>query len=300
MNVIELQDITKDYGNGKGIFDIDLNIEQGEMFGYAGTNGAGKTTTLRTIMGFIRPDKGKARVNDIDPWGNPDKVMKDIGYIPGEIAFPDLKSGDDIIRSQAEMMNVKDLSKANELIKRLQLDVRGDPRRFSKGMKQKLSIVLALMHDPAILLLDEPTTGLDPLMRESFMEIIKEEHDKGKTIIISSHMFEELEEYCDRVGLIVNGKILDIADVNRIKNYEYRLYKIEFETEDSYRRFMSLNRYEILRHQEDFHQLTIRVNVKDVNHMVEVLSAYELKYIREIRYDLNAYFEEQLGLFEMN
>lgn len=300
MNVIELQDITKDYGNGKGIFDIDLNIEQGEMFGYAGTNGAGKTTTLRTIMGFIRPDKGKARVNDIDPWGNPDKVMKDIGYIPGEIAFPDLKSGDDIIRSQAEMMNVKDLSKANELIKRLQLDVRGDPRRFSKGMKQKLSIVLALMHDPAILLLDEPTTGLDPLMRESFMEIIKEEHDKGKTIIISSHMFEELEEYCDRVGLIVNGKILDIADVNRIKNYEYRLYKIEFETEDSYRRFMSLNRYEILRNQEDFHQLTIRVNVKDVNHMVEVLSAYELKYIREIRYDLNAYFEEQLGLFEMN
>ena len=300
MNVIELQDITKDYGNGKGIFDIDLNIEQGEMFGYAGTNGAGKTTTLRTIMGFIRPDKGKARVNDIDPWGNPDKVMKDIGYIPGEIAFPDLKSGDDIIRSQAEMMNVKDLSKANELIKRLQLDVRGDPRRFSKGMKQKLSIVLALMHDPAILLLDEPTTGLDPLMRESFMEIIKEEHDKGETIIISSHMFEELEEYCDRVGLIVNGKILDIADVNRIKNYEYRLYKIEFETEDSYRRFMSLNRYEILRNQEDFHQLTIRVNVKDVNHMVEVLSAYELKYIREIRYDLNAYFEEQLGLFEMN
>ena len=300
MSVIELKNITKDYGNGKGIFDIDLSIEQGEMFGYAGTNGAGKTTTLRTVMGFIKPDKGEVRVNGIDPWGNPDKIMKDIGYIPGEIAFPDLRSGDDIIKSQAEFLNVKDLSRANELIKRLQLDVRGDPRRFSKGMKQKLSIVLALMHDPGILLLDEPTTGLDPLMRESFMEIIKEEHDKGKTIIISSHMFEELEEYCDRVGLIVNGKILDIADVNGIRNYEYRLYKVEFENEDSYRRFLANTGHEIIRKQEAFHQLTFRVKVSEVNDTINELSKYELKYIREIKYDLNSYFEEKLGLYEMN
>ena len=300
MSVIELKNITKDYGNGKGIFDVDLSIEQGEMFGYAGTNGAGKTTTLRTVMGFIKPDKGEVRVNGIDPWGNPDKIMKDIGYIPGEIAFPDLRSGDDIIKSQAEFLNVKDLSRANELIKRLQLDVRGDPRRFSKGMKQKLSIVLALMHDPGILLLDEPTTGLDPLMRESFMEIIKEEHDKGKTIIISSHMFEELEEYCDRVGLIVNGKILDIADVNGIRNYEYRLYKVEFENEDSYRRFLANTGHEIIRKQEAFHQLTFRVKVSEVNDTINELSKYELKYIREIKYDLNSYFEEKLGLYEMN
>lgn len=300
MNVVELKSVTKDYGNGKGIFDIDLCIEQGEMFGYAGTNGAGKTTTLRTVMGFIRPDKGEVKVNGIDPWGNPDKIMKDIGYIPGEIAFPDLRSGDDIIKSQAEFLGVKDLSKANELIKRLQLDVRGDPRRFSKGMKQKLSIVLALMHDPGILLLDEPTTGLDPLMRDSFMEIIKEEHDKGKTIIISSNMFEELEEYCDRVGLIVNGKILDIADVNGIRNYEYRLYKVEFENEDSYRRFLADTDHEIIRKQEAFHQLTFRVKVSEVNDMINELSKYELKYIREIKYDLNSYFEETLGLYEMN
>ena len=145
MSLIEINHLTKDYKDGKGIFDVSFNIEKGEMFGYVGTNGAGKTTTIRHLLGFIKPDSGTVRIDGMDPWKKSDQLMKRIGYIPGEIAFPDLNSGSDVIKSQAEFLGVKDLSYANMLIKKLQLDVRGNPRSMSKGMKQKLSIVLALM-----------------------------------------------------------------------------------------------------------------------------------------------------------
>lgn len=295
MSLIEIKHLTKDYNGGKGIFDISLNIEKGEMFGYVGTNGAGKTTTIRHLLGFIKPDSGTVRIDGLDPWKHSSELMKRIGYIPGEIAFPDLSSGTDVIKSQAEFLDVKDLSYANSLIKRLQLDIRGNPRSMSKGMKQKLAIVLALMHNPEILLLDEPTTGLDPLMRASFMELIAEEHKNGKTILMSSHMYEELEEYSDKVGLIVNGKILDIADMNEIKNVNWRLYKVEFETSDAYKNFIKNNHYEAIRKQEEYNQATFKVEKQQIQQFLEELSKYDIKFFREIDYNLEMYFKEILN-----
>ena len=298
MKVIQMEDVTKDYGNGKGIFNISLDIEEGEMFGYVGTNGAGKTTTLRSILGFIKPENGKVRVNGIDPWDNGEKLMREIGYIPGEIAFPDLRSGEEVLRSQAEFLGIKDLSRANDLIERLQLDIRGNPRRFSKGMKQKLAIVMALMHDPKILLFDEPTTGLDPLMRDSFMQIVKEEHGKGKTIIMSSHMFDELEEYSDRVGLIVNGKIIDIADMDEIRNTSFRIYKVEFKKEEEFKKFLCNSKANIIREQTQYNQVTVRIDMNDLSSFMKEVGTYDIRYIREVKYNLESYFEEHLGLFE--
>lgn len=297
MGYIEVKNVTKDYGEGNGIFDISFNIEQGEMFGFVGTNGAGKTTTIRHLLGFSKPDKGEIKIKGMDPWKNSYKLMKYIGYIPGEIAFPDLKSGIDVIKSQAEFLGITDLSYANSLIKKLQLDVRGNPRSMSKGMKQKLAIVLSLMNDPEILFFDEPTTGLDPLMRDSFMNIVREEHQKGKTILMSSHMFEELEEYSDKVGLIMNGHIVDIADMNSIRNIDWKLFKIEFLEKQDYQNFLREN-YEIVRVQDEYNQVTIKLKNGQVKELLGTLSRYKVKFFREVDYDLEKYFKEVLENME--
>lgn len=190
MSVIQLDDLTKDYGNGQGVFDLNLDIAGGEMMGYVGTNGSGKTTTIRNILGFLKPTKGKSYVNGLSSWEHASEIASFVGYVPGEIAFPDLKTGIDFLKCQAEFLGLRDMSYANELIERLQLDPRANLKRMSKGMKQKTALVAALMNDAPVILLDEPTTGLDPLMRATFLDIIKEEHKKGKTIFMSSHSFD--------------------------------------------------------------------------------------------------------------
>lgn len=180
------------------------------------------------------------------------------------------------------------------LIKKLQLDVRGNPRSMSKGMKQKLAIVLALMNDPQILFFDEPTTGLDPLMRESFMEIVKEQKNKGKTILMSSHIYEELEEFSDKVGLIVNGKLLDIADISEIENVGWRLYKVEFADEEQYFDFIQKNDFEITRKQDQYSQVTVKVPKENLQKFFEDISKYDIKFFRGVEYNLESYFNEEL------
>lgn len=256
MRVIETTRLTKDYGDGRGIFDVDLQIEQGEMLGFVGTNGSGKTTTIRSILGFIRPTKGTAAVNGLTSWEHSSEIVKNIGYVPGEIAFPDLKTGIEFLKSQAEFLGLRDMGYANRLIERLQLDPRANLKRMSKGMKQKTALVAALMADLPIIVLDEPTTGLDPLMRVSFLEILKEEHAKGKTILISSHMYEELETTCDRVALIDNGHIAEITDMSEIRNRPVKEFKIEFNAPDDCSRFLS-ETYQVM--QEQYNQVTIRI-----------------------------------------
>ena len=290
-DVITVKNLTKDYGRNRGIFDINLNIKKGEMFGFVGTNGSGKTTTIRNIMGFIKPTSGNAFVNDLESWKNSYKIIKNIGYVPGEIAFPDLPTGTDFLKSQAEFIGLKNMDYAEYLIKKLQLDPRAPLKRMSKGMKQKTAIVAALMGDPDIIILDEPTTGLDPLMRETFLEIISEEHKKGKTIFMSSHIFEELERTCDRVALIQNGHIKDICDVNTIRNRADGDFKIEFLNEDDYLSFKSLV-YTIIRDQPQYNQVTINLTDDLINQLFKDLSRYHVKFIAENKLTLEGYFNE--------
>ena len=292
-NVIEIENLTKDYGNGRGIFNENLTIKQGEMVGFVGTNGSGKTTTIRNILGFIKPTSGSVKVNGLSSWEHASEIAKSVGYVPGEIAFPDLPTGIAFLKCQAEFYGLKDMSYANELIEKLQLDPRANLKRMSKGMKQKTALVAALMNDSPIIILDEPTTGLDPLMRVTFLDIIKKEHEKGKTIFMSSHLFEELETTCDRVALINDGHIIDIADMNEIRHRPEKEMKIEFTNKADYDKFVGAG-YEITRLQEQYNQATIRIKNEDTGKLLGALKGYDVKFISELPYTLEKHFKNIL------
>lgn len=293
MNVIETRKLTKDYGNGRGVFELDLAVGAGEMMGYVGTNGSGKTTTIRHLMGFLKPTAGEALVSGLSSWEHSSEIVKSIGYVPGEIAFPDLKTGTDFLRSQADFHGLRDMSYASELIERLQLDPAANLKRMSKGMKQKTALVAALMNDAPIIILDEPTTGLDPLMRTEFLSIIEEEHKKGKTILMSSHSFDELEKTCDRVALINEGRIVDICDMSSIKNRPVKDFKIEFHSAKDYKRFLKEG-YEKLRLQEQYDQVTIRIPAQETAGLLRVLHDYDVRFISELPYTLEMHFKSIL------
>lgn len=293
--VIKTENLTKDYGGGCGIFDINLDIKEGEMLGFAGTNGSGKTTTIRNIMGFLQPTSGYAYVNGLEAWRHSSEYVKNIGYVQGEIAFPDLKTGIDFLRCQADFLHMKDFSYAEQLIEKLQLDPKAPLKRMSKGMKQKTAIVAALMTNPSILILDEPTTGLEPLMRDAFLEIIKEEHKKGKTIFMSSHMLGELEATYDKVALISNGKIEYTVDMDTIKNPKTREYKIEFNSKEDYEKFKQFG-FSIVCDQQKYCQLTVEIPREDISSLFGRLRECNVKFIAEVSKNLERYFRENINL----
>ena len=293
MEVIKAESLTKDYQNGRGIFDLNFVIEKGETLGLVGTNGSGKTTTIRHIMGFLKQDKGQVSVMGMDAWKKASEIKKYVEYVPGEIAFPDLRTGTEFLKNQAEILGLKDMTYADYIVEKLQLDPSANLKRMSKGMKQKTAIVAGLMADKDILILDEPTTGLDPLMRLSFLELIEEERKKGKTILMSSQMFDELEQTCDKVALIFEGHIVDIADVNKLKNLPYKMYKVEFLDRAEYEKFKKLN-FEIVRDQEKYSQVTVKVGNGEMHKLLQTLKNYHLKFIAEVNYNLEKYFMEVL------
>ena len=204
MSVIKVESLVRDYGGGKGVFDISFHVKQGEAFGFLGPNGAGKTTTIRHLMGFLKPRSGSCTMGGLDCWRDRDKVQARLGYIPGEISF------------------FEDISKI---------------KKMSKGMKQKLGIVAAFMHDPDILILDEPTSGLDPLMQSRFIDLIADEKKHGKTILMSSHMFEEVERTCDRVGIIRQGRMVAVDDAAALRERHTRNYTVTLANESDAQAF---------------------------------------------------------------
>lgn len=228
MSVIEVKNLTKDYGQHKGNFNVNFNVKKGEVLGFLGPNGAGKTTTIRQLMGFIKADEGSCKINDFDCFTQVEQVQKIVGYLPGEIAFMDEMNGMEFIHFIGHMKNIKDFTKAEQLIQFFELDPRSKIKKMSKGMKQKIAIVVAFMNDPEILILDEPTSGLDPLMQNKFLDLIHQEKKKGKTILMSSHIFEEVEHTCDRVAIIKEGKIVAIEKMEDLRKSKHKIYQIEF------------------------------------------------------------------------
>ena len=295
--VIDIKNISKDYGNGRGNFNVNLKVYKGETIGIMGENGAGKTTLLRLIMGFIKPTQGNIDIYNMNAYKDSDILKNYIGYIPGEINFPDLKTGNAFLKSYASLSHLSDdySKKADEVIKRMQLDVTAYPRRMSKGMKQKTSIVAATMKNTPILIMDEPTTGLDPLMRDEFLNIVKEEKEKGRTIIMTSNTIEELEKVCDRVVFFNKGHITAIVDCNEIRNRTLRDYKIEFINHDDYFNFLNVNKEFVIKDQPQYNQVTIRIESNLVDPLMKELSGKELKFISQKPYNLQSYFDENLN-----
>ena len=289
MSLIEIEQLTKDYGGGRGIFDVSLSIEKGETFGFVGTNGSGKTTAIRHLMGFLKPDGGKATIQGLDCWGDSAQVKRLIGYVPGEIAFPDAPTGREFLRRQEELLGKVDERYLDSILTTLQLDATANLKRMSKGMKQKTAVAAAFMRDPEILILDEPTTGLDPLMRASFIDLLNAEKKKGKTVFMSSHMFNELEDTCDRVALIKDGRIVSVVSTREIRHNQNKTYKMEFLSRGDYLRFLGEN-LEIAEKRDAQNQVFVVVHDREINAFTAIVKKYRIKFFREIKYTLEAYF----------
>jgi ABC-2 type transport system ATP-binding protein len=229
MSVIAVSHLTCDYGAGKGVFDLSLEVNEGEIFGFLGPNGAGKTTTIRHLLGFIRPRQGSCLVAGLDCWAQAPDVQKKLGYIPGEMAFFEQMTGQEYLRFVQSYRKVTDNQRTKQLMERFELDASSPIRKMSKGMKQKVGIVAAFMHDPAILILDEPTSGLDPLMQNRFVELLLEEKKRGKTVLMSSHMFEEVDRTCDRIGMIRAGKLVAMDTAQALREKHVATYTVLLE-----------------------------------------------------------------------
>lgn len=237
MNAIVIENLTRNYGNGKGVFDVSFSIKEGEVFGFLGPNGAGKTTTIRHLMGFLKAESGSLSINGLDCWQEREKIQGNLGYIPGEMAFFDDMNAEQFFRFILNYRKFKHSGRVNELCERFELDKKTPLKKMSKGMKQKTGIVTAFMHDPAVYILDEPTSGLDPLMQKRFIDLVEEEKKKKKTILMSSHIFEEVEKTCTSVAIIRQGRIAATESINELKIKQLKKYEVCFKTEQDARNF---------------------------------------------------------------
>ena len=291
MAYIDIKNLTKDYGNGHGIFDVSLEIEKGEIYGFVGVNGAGKTTTIRHMMGFLKADEGSVTINGLDANKSSAEIKRYVSYIPGEINFPGNKSGAEFLKDQIYLSGRGSWKRAKELSNLFQLDVTVNVRSMSKGMKQKTAIVSAFASDADILIMDEPSTGLDPLMRDIFLDLLKEEKEKGKTIFMSSNIFQEVEEVCDRVAIIREGKIIDITKMGDIRYNNNKTYRMEFKSSADFERFLSLD-YQIDQVKAEDLQVFIKIHDKNINHLIQDIKDFDLVYFKEIKFSFEDYITE--------
>lgn len=284
--MIKVEHLTKKFSNGKGLFDIDVQVRKGEVYGYLGPNGAGKSTTIRHLMGFIKPDSGQAFINGLNCWSEAADIQKQVGYLPGEISFLEGLNGFDFLKLLGGMKGMKSSRRRDELIDMFQFDVKTPIRKMSKGMKQKVGIVAAFMDDPAVLILDEPTSGLDPLMQRLFIDLILEEKSRGKTILMSSHMFQEIERTCDRVAIIKDGRIIAEEDVHALQSKQKKIFEITLASPEEAERMASTG-LKIARMKDA--EVSVEV-IGDYNHFLKVLSGFSVVSINVHTMELEELF----------
>src|SRR5215467_4704582 len=218
--IIEVEGLTKSYGSKRGITNVSFQVEEGEVFGFLGPNGAGKTTTIRTLMALLSADSGTARIAGLDVWQQPVEIKKLIGYVPGEPALDPGLTGGQIFEYFGHLRGGIDQDYLKALIKRLDLDPTRKFRQYSTGNKRKVVLIQAFMHRPRLLILDEPTSGLDPLNQQEFDHLITEVREAGSTVFLSSHILSEVEQTCNRVGIIRELQLVRIAGVAELKNIQ--------------------------------------------------------------------------------
>jgi ABC-2 type transport system ATP-binding protein len=226
--VIQTEKLTKSYGTHRGIIEVDLEVNEGEAFGFLGPNGAGKTTMIRTLLDHIRPTSGRATMFGIDTTVDPVAIHKRLGYLPGEFVLYDKLTGGQTLEYFANLRGGVDRQYQADLISRLEVDPSRKFREYSKGNKQKIGLIIALQHRPDLLLLDEPTSGLDPLIQQEFYAVIREAKAAGRTVFLSSHILSEVEKTCDRVGIIRDGRLARVARTDALRDLAHHTVELVF------------------------------------------------------------------------
>lgn len=301
VDVIEVVNLTKDYGHGRGVFDVSFSVKQGEVFGFLGPNGAGKSTTIRHLMGFSRPQKGETKIFGMDSFFSYDKILGRVGYLPGEIALPEGLTGSEFINMMADLRGGVNKDNVAKLLEIFKLDPKLQTKSMSLGDKRKLAIVAAFMNDPEVLILDEPTSGLDPVMQQVFVDYIKQEKKRGKTILLSSHIFNEVEQTCDRISIIKDGVIVSTFETNSIKHNENKQYEIFFKTKNEFENFAKLLPKVKIRKgnvatagikaiNPKLLKIDVAIKDKDINKFIELVSSYNIASFKQVKFTLEDYF----------
>jgi ABC-2 type transport system ATP-binding protein len=226
--VIQTEDLTKYYGRHRGIIDVGLTVNQGEIFGFLGPNGAGKTTTIRILLDHIRPSSGRALVFGVETSAGPEAIHARVGYLPGEFSLYDGLTGAQTIEYFANLRGGVDPLYQRALIEKLDLDPSRRYKEYSRGNKQKVALVAALQHKPDLLIMDEPTAGLDPLVQQTFFEMLHEATREGRTVFLSSHIISEVERVCDRVAIIREGRLVEVDTVDALRNLAVHHVELRF------------------------------------------------------------------------
>ncbi len=286
---IEVINMTKDYGHGRGIFDISIQVDKGECYGFLGPNGAGKTTTIRHLMGFSKPDQGEGKILGMESFENAAKIKNIVGYLPGEIALPRGLTGTEFLKMMMDLRGVKNDEYLKMLLDKFELDPNVSTKSMSLGVKRKLAVVTAFMHDPEILILDEPTSGLDPVMQQTFIEYIIEEKKRGKTIFLSSHIFHEVDATCDRIAIIKDGRIVSEFLSEELKDTRDSVYRIIFKDEKAYSQFEASD-YRIAAKNRTQGIIDVYINSKELNQFILDVSKANVYDFQEIPFSLEDYF----------
>lgn len=297
MSVIEVSHLTKDYGFGRGVFDISFGVEKGEVFGFLGPNGAGKSTTIRHLMGFSKPQSGSAKIFDKDTFDRYSEILKNVGYIPGEIALPAGLTGWEFVRMMQSLSANRNEKRLKEMLELFQLSdtvLRGDTKHMSLGVKRKLAVVVAFMGDPDVLILDEPTSGLDPVMQEKFVQLVLDEKQRGKTILLSSHIFGEVDATCDRIAIIKNGKIVSQFVADDLKHDSQKTYEIRFADLAEFERFLhdsaSQTAYAVAKSKQGNFSVTVTTCDDKIDDVVKLLADYNMTQFTHKKQTLEDYF----------
>jgi ABC-2 type transport system ATP-binding protein len=230
VTAIETEGLTKLYGAERGIEDVTITVERGEVFGFLGPNGAGKTTTIRTLLDLLHPSGGSARILGLDSHRDSVAIRARLGNLPGDFGYGKRSSGREALALLARLRGIEDLGRAEELARRFQADLERPLGQLSRGNRQKVGLILALFHRPELLILDEPTSGLDPLMQEEFLALVREERERGCAVFLSSHELDEVERVCDRVGIIRAGRVIAVERIDELlgKTLNRRRVEVEF------------------------------------------------------------------------
>lgn len=295
MSVINVERLTKDYGFGRGVFDVSIHVEKGEVFGFLGPNGAGKSTTIRHLMGFSQPDDGKVEIFGKPTFGKYYEILKNVGYIPGEVALPAGLTGKEFLKMMQDLTGIHNNERLGMLLELFELDeasLLGDVKRMSLGVKRKLAVVSAFMSDPEVLILDEPTSGLDPVMQERFIEFIHKEKERGKTILLSSHIFSEIDNTCDRIAIIKDGKIVSEFVANDLKHASKKYYTVDFKAEEDKKKFLesSVGIESLTMINDKENEIFISIEDKDLNKTINLLSATDVSKFSNRKESLEDYF----------